>query len=477
MQVYHQVPCNDCSSLASCFCQICRKHFSCEVHRKYHCNRQMIDCPKVLDTSFVSKKINEAEHLKEIIPKIRHETLEKLNKITDRLIKYTGTIWAEFNDGYENACHAANISTRIDQGVIKVDSPWVLSFLSDDSVNDKLIEEYKHKEMYYDRVCEDIESILDEGDLDVKAFKGEKRGGERKNYVDLDREVTEKWKETKMHLPGKVIDAFSDLIMFLEDNKNKVLTEEVKITNQMSQIPKFSTFVSKLADICPNLKKISIESSPLFTINILKALPGHKSLIDLSLDFLLKPTPSTGLSLENLNSLPSIQRLVLKNVYLINNSSHQMPNLTILELINNSITPSDHSSFCDFIKHNKSIKFLKISGNDLTHHVSISLADALSELKALEYLSLSENTCDLDLEKVIKSLSIQQTVAELQIYMNNIPEAFWEKSAEDLVWPRLKKLVLGFGINENIVKSLAQKPVDVFFRNHHYCVSIKDMIS
>jgi hypothetical protein len=92
-------------------------------------------------------------------------------------------------------------------------------------------------------------------------------------------------------------------------------------------------------------------------------------------------------------------------------------------------------------------------------------------------LSFSENTCDLDFEKVIKRLSIQQTVVELQVYMNNIPESFWGKVAEVFVCPRLKKLVLGFGINEDFVNILAQKKVDVFFRNNHYCMSIKDMIS
>ncbi|OMJ84961.1 hypothetical protein SteCoe_13792 [Stentor coeruleus] len=476
MQVRHHVACNSCSSFALFYCQICKKHFSCQEHKNPHCGKQMLDCPKSFNRTFVLKKIAEAEILKKIIEKIIQETIEKLNKIVVQFMDYTRNVCNELTDEYKNVWNTVNDNAGVGLEFINVGSPWALTYFCDDLASNMLTDEYKEKVMKYDKICKDIESLLDRKSLDDKCSKDKIRGNV-KNYTDLDGEVVEKWRETKKHNPNKVVDAFSDLIMHLEDNKNKILTEEIKITRPMTQVPGFNTFVSNLPDICPNLKKISIESSPLCAQNILQVLPRHKNLIDLSFDFLLKPTSNTGINLETLNSLPNIQRLVFKNVFLIDANSHQIPNLKILELVKNGITPNNHASLCDFIKRNKSIKYLKISKNDLRHQVAMSLDNALSELKTLEYLSLSENTCDLALREVIKGLRVQQSVIELQVYMNDIPEGFWEECAEEFVWPRLKILVLGFGVNEHVVKNLAKKTVDVFFRNNHYFVPIKDMIS
>lgn len=490
MQVFHQISCNVCGNLASRFCPECEKVYACDDHNQSHCGKSSLALITKITNEEFEKKRSQIGSLKKFLNDSKKKNIEDTENYIAKILQISSAFQAKLDEEFikiENLEYHLNLTMNsYPNNYLDCD----VLYLSRQNPNKIIKEQWIAKNRSLSEKIKESLALLEGKSKNPKESELKKPESDasgvgriiKSGYSDLSPEALDKWKDIKIKIPKSSTDVFDDMINSLDDNKEKILTDRIKISHQISQVAGFNLFMDLLPIACPNLLKVDMTINPFTFENIIHSLSNNKKLIDLRLDFMMKQH-TKGISdlLMKISTIKSLERLSLENAFFndseIKVRKSDMPNLKILELINNGISPENHFNLFEQLKCWNSIKYLKISKNTIKDSVVSPFENFLASLKKLEYLNLSENRCDISFQRIINRLINQQSVVELHLYMNEVPAEVWENSAESIKWPSLKKVVMGFGLSEKVVNSLANNSFDLYFKNNLLCIPYKDINS
>ena len=270
------------------------------------------------------------------------------------------------------------------------------------------------------------------------------------------------------------IDIVSDLVIELEDNKNKFLKDELTITDKMFNNIFFESLIENIPSLCPNIQKLKLLNLKSDNLNItLPLLKKFKNLSHLIIQSSKENSQDTINIGNHLINIPKLQFLSLENIKFSDDfqvKDFKLTKIKVLELKNNGINQNSCSKIFEAISNLNSLKFLTISYNKFTKECGRKLFGAIDKLHNLQYLSFYQNEFDTNIKKFVTKLKKKNCLVEFHLFMNNFKEKYWEKIANQLNWNNLDRVVVTLGIEENIIRTLKNHPIRLFFRNNNLCL-------
>ena len=459
--IVNEILCTTClGCFASYMCEICCREFTCDAHTSNHCGAQPIKLQGTISENNLSAKLAYLTQLRQKIKETNRNFLDRFNRCTLYLRRLCSqqtlnfqSLMTELEDLERDIGLFETMDTRLNVKSI--------SYLCSHNIFSRKL----------DTADENLGSI-------TRFEEFLHSNGEIKNAAkdfglrQLDSRTFDNWKQLKSTKIYNKIDIVTDLVLELEDNRNKLLRNQLSVTNSMFYSSLGEVLIPCFSSICPNIQKISLK----LDIDKLKIIIPSLSLFERLTDIRINCNIEDPNTLQNLftalGSVANLEVLLLENVSFSDSVveiTSSFDKLKVLELRNNKLQ-NNYATLFRILEKWRGLKYLTISYNVLTENCLKAFVEILDKLDQLEYFSLSRNELDQNVLGVAYKLKQKNTVREFQIYMNQMQYSIWKDLAPALTWERLQRVVLSVGVEQSIVKAIRKPSVDVFFKNNDLCI-------
>lgn len=458
-KIRNSFQCVECKPTpAKYICPSCCAVFTCEKHKFWHCSSEPLNILTCVDANAIERHLTDLEDLKQTAHEMNAKVLTLYNKCAKHLRDAFMMYSEEFN--------------RVDED-IEVIGKQIRKFgLRDEDVGEKALGFLSSSPM----VKSSIGRLGERANFfaEIDEFVGKTKFKRiQEGLKDLDEMTVSCWKTVKTTEVKRKIDIVADLVLDLEDNKNKVLKKSLSLNDFMLNSTLGPVLFHNIHAICPNIEKLSLNLTKTFFQNFLPSLSQFNKLNDLTICSQIENPNDINALFSILKTLPNLEVLSLENLQFTDSAleiDEILENLKILTLKNNKIQEKNYQKLFNFLAKHKNLKYLSISFNSFTQNCLKDFPSVLDRLDCLEYLSLSQNEFDGNLIAAIHSMNQKNVLKEVQLYMNQMPGEIWRNIGYLMNWKALEKVVVSVGVEKDIVKLIKNQGIDVFFKHNSLCV-------
>lgn len=465
MIIQHNITCKNCQAKANYVCTNCYQEYSCIDHQDLACGPSAL-----IQESILENNLNTMHQKLQVSNKKNTKRFYRVLKKYSECINYLKNIFDAYTKIFEST------KSRINQMNLEISG---LKTQSSEACKDTISFIYGVDVLNgAERELKKIENIYNNflyACANDPRKETEKTLNDSLEFRDLAPDCARQLDCIKATNSIKPIDIISDMILEIEDNKNKILKQNLKLTDKMFSADIAPELFTSLHKICPNIQKITARLNQSNLNTICNTLTLYPNLIFLEIETRIEDSSFVPALFKIISTIPTLKHLSLKNIFIQDSGIPVIEfipaKLKLLDLKSNNISSGNCDNLFCTLSNWKSIKYLTISNNKLLNNAMEKFIIMIDKLNDLEYLNLSENDIEFDsFINLIQKISSKNTIRELQIYGNKINVMNWKKISNLLNWSQLYRVVIDFGVDSETIRILKSFNKKIFFKNKNFCV-------